>query len=81
MVLICREINSSTGEIAVYEISDNPDNGLIFRLSLRARLNPELTYYTTPSRSYEIQKGNILKYLKRRKLTDKKLEEYKLVKL
>ena len=81
MVLICREINSSTGEIAVYEVSDNADNELIFCLSLRARVNPELTYYATPNIFYEIQKGNILKYLKRRKLTDNKLEEYKLVKL
>ena len=81
MVLICREINSSTGEIAVYEVSDNADNKLIFRLSLRARLNPELTYYAIPNIFYETQKADIFKYLKRRKLTDKKLKEYELVKL
>lgn len=42
MMVICREVDRATGKIAVYRIETEVTESLIFKLRLRARLNPEL---------------------------------------
>ena len=42
MMVICREVDRATGKIAVYQIKTEVTESLIFKLRLRARLNPEL---------------------------------------
>ena len=47
MMVICREVDRTTGKIAVYRIETEVTESLIFKLRLRARLNPELQYFVT----------------------------------
>ena len=47
MMVICREVDRATGEIAVYRTETEVTESLIFKLRLRARLNPELQYFVT----------------------------------
>lgn len=47
MMVICREVDRVTGKIAVYRIETEVTESLIFKLRLRARLNPELQYFVT----------------------------------
>lgn len=53
MMVICREVDRTTGEIAVYRIETEVTESLIFKLKLRARLNPELQYFVTTKAHYE----------------------------
>ena len=47
MIIICREVDKNTGKIAVYPLDAEVTDRLLFVLGLRAKLNPELTYYAT----------------------------------
>lgn len=48
ITIICREYDKySGGKTAVYIVTRNASGRDIDRLSLRSRLNPELTYYAT----------------------------------
>ena len=53
MMVICREVDRATGKIAVYRIETEVTESLIFKLRLRARLNPELQYFVTTKAHYE----------------------------
>ena len=44
MTVFCREVNRTTGEVMVYPIETEIDNGLVTALRIRGRMNPELTY-------------------------------------
>ena len=44
MTVFCREVSRTSGEIAVYPIETEIDNGLVTALRIRGRMNPELTY-------------------------------------
>lgn len=52
MMVICREVDRATGKIAVYRIETEVTESLIFKLRLRARLNPELQYFVTTKAHY-----------------------------
>lgn len=53
MKVICREVNKSTGEIAVYPIDSPVTERLLFCLQIRARANPELRYFVVPLSRWE----------------------------
>ena len=44
MTVFCREVSRTTGEVMVYPIETEIDNGLVTALRIRGRMNPELTY-------------------------------------
>lgn len=69
MMIICREIDRETGRIAVYQIETEVTESLIFKLRLRARLNPELQYFVTTKAHYEGFGDMIAAVLKRRTVT------------
>lgn len=69
MMIICREIDRETGRIAVYQIETEVTESLIFKLRLRARLNPELQYFVTTKAHYEGFRDMIAAVLKRRTVT------------
>ena len=69
MMVICREVDRTTGEIAVYRIETEVTESLIFKLRLRARLNPELQYFVTTKAHYEGFGDTITAVLKRRTVT------------
>lgn len=45
MIVICREVNKNSGEIAVYPIKAPATERLLFQLQIRSRVNPELRYF------------------------------------
>ena len=53
MLVICREIDKNTGEIAVYPIDAEVTDRLLFILGIRQRCNPELRYFVTTKAHYE----------------------------
>lgn len=69
MMVICREVDRATGKIAVYQIETEVTESLIFKLRLRARLNPELQYFVTTKAHYEGFGDTITAVLKRRTVT------------
>ena len=69
MMVICREVDRATGKIAVYRIETEVTESLIFKLRLRARLNPELQYFVTTKAHYEGFGDTITAVLKRRTVT------------
>lgn len=69
MMVICREVDRATGKIAVYRIETEVTENLIFKLKLRARLNPELQYFVTTKAHYEGFGNTITAVLKRRTVT------------
>ena len=44
-IVICREVNRQTGQIAVYVVPMEIDEHTVVRLSLRSMINPELRYF------------------------------------
>ena len=57
MICLCREINKSTGEIAVYPLKAEVTDRLLFCLGLRQRVNPELKYFVTLAANYDANEG------------------------
>ena len=70
VTFLCREVNKSTGEIAVYPVGTVTDarDQLPLKLELRQRLNPELQYFAVFDQDYQINKGMIEKVLGRSEL-------------
>ena len=70
MIVICREVNKSTGEIAIYPIEKEVTDNLIICLKARARLNEELRYFVTlRKRWYGIWHDDIIATLKSKNVT------------
>jgi hypothetical protein len=75
LAVICREIDRSTGNIAVYEIQAEVDNRLLTVLSIRSRINPELRYFATARVRWEgIWRKDYEAILKRKKVTPEALK-------
>lgn len=81
MICLCREINKSTGEIAVYPIKAEVTDHLLFCFGLRQRANPELKYFVTLAENYDANEETILKQLRRKQITDRLLAVLNLVQL
>lgn len=69
MIVICREVDRITAKIAVYPLEMEVSEQLLFMLGLRARFNPELTYFVTTKAHYDGFKKEITAVLKRRTVT------------
>ena len=81
MICLWREINKSTGEIAVYPLKAEVTDRLLFCLSLRKRVNPELKYFVTLAANYDANEEAILKELHRKQITDRLISVLNLVQL
>lgn len=73
IVLLCREVDRDTGKIAVYSVGKVPGDreSLLFELSLRQRLNPELRYFAVLDREYQLNKAEIEEVLRSSELPGK----------
>lgn len=69
MIVICREVDRITGKIAVYPLKMEVSEQLLFKLGLRARFNPELSYFVTTKAHYEGFNKEITAVLKRKAVT------------
>ena len=75
MVALCREVNTRSGAVAVYEVKTPVTDDLLTKLRLRAKLNPELRYFITMRCRWEgVWHDDYYRLLKRRKLTEEDLE-------
>ena len=76
LAVICREVDRSTGNIAVYEIkAEKVDNRLLTVLSIRSRVNPELRYFATARVRWEgVWRKDYETVLKRKKVTPEALK-------
>lgn len=81
MICVCREIDKSTGEIAVYPLKAEVTDRLLFYLGIRQRANPELRYFVTLAANYDANEETILKQLRRKQITDRLLAVLNLVQL
>lgn len=59
LMILCREVDRKTGHIALYEIKTPVTDELLFKLGIRARVNPELKYFVV-MRDYYTENKNIL---------------------
>lgn len=74
VIVICREVNRQTGQIAVYVVPMEIDEHTVARLSLRSMLNPELRYFFAYEEVYQEQKQEITAMLKRRNITKREAD-------
>lgn len=74
VIVICREVNSQTGQIAVYVVPMEIDEHTVVRLSLRSMFNPELRYFFVYEDVYQEQKQEITAMLKRRNITKQEVD-------
>ena len=72
VIVICREVNRQTGQIAVYVVPI--DEHTVVRLSLRSMFNPELRYFFAYEEVYQEQKQEITAMLKRRNITKREVD-------
>lgn len=78
MLVICREVDKSSGEIAVYPLKVEVTGNMLAKLSIRAQLNPELRYFVTLATTWNDlnYKKTIEKVLGQKDVTLKMLEEH-----
>jgi hypothetical protein len=69
LVAICREVDRDTGRIAVYPLDREINSEVLTCLEIRARMNPELRYFTLISTRWEKYGEAITGILKRRTVT------------
>ena len=75
VIILCREINMDTGQIAVYRIEKEPVTGeMIFCLKMRSRFNPELQYFCVLKSRWIEEGAEYEQLLHHRNLTQRNLE-------
>lgn len=74
VIVICREVNRQTGQIAVYVVPMEIDEHTVVRLSLRSMFNPEMRYFFVYEDVYQEQKQEITAMLKRRNITKQEVD-------
>lgn len=74
VIVICREVNRQTGQIAVYVVPMEIDEHTVVRLSLRSMFNQELRYFFVYEDVYQEQKQEINAMLKRRNITKQEVD-------
>lgn len=81
LILICREVDKSTGEIAAYEIPRGEEDlaDKFYILQLREALNPELKYFVTTEENFEENEERILSGLRRGRISKELLVDLKVV--
>ena len=75
MIILCREVNSETGQTAVYPIDKQPiTDHLNFTLKIRARVNPELQYFCVLISRWLEEEAEYERLLHHRNVTQRNLE-------
>ena len=75
MIILCREANTETGQIAVYPIDKQPiTDHILFTLRIRAMLNPELQYFCVLKSRWIEEEAEYERLLHRRNVTQRNLE-------
>lgn len=70
MTVICREVDKNSGKVAVYRVEGEVTDRLLYCLSIRAKMNPELRYFVTPKVRWDgACHDDIVTVLKRRSVT------------
>lgn len=70
MIILCREVNKETGAITVYPIDKQPiTDRLLFCLRIRARLNPELSYFAILKSRWIEEAAEYERLLRRKQVT------------
>lgn len=69
MIAFCREVNKATGEIMVYPLETEVTDRLLYNLSIRSRVNPELRYFVIAKDRWEALSDAIIQNLKRKQVT------------
>ena len=64
LMVLCREVNINTGEIAVYTIDPPVTERLLFMLHIRSRVNPELRYYCVLKSRWEEESAEYMSLLR-----------------
>lgn len=75
LVVICREVSKSTGEIAVYELNMPIDANLLARLRIRSAVNPELRYFVTYESIWDKNKNDIRTMLSHKTVSEWRLKQ------
>lgn len=72
ITILCREVNTDTGEIASYLCKKNVTDHDLLVVRIRTMTNEGLSYYaiTTACANNETRLAEYLKLLKKRRLTD-----------
>lgn len=75
MIILCREVNKDTGQIAVYPIDKQPiTDRLLYNLKIRARVNPELQYFCILKSRWIEEGSEYEQLLHHRNVTQRNLE-------
>lgn len=81
IIAICREINTRTGERAVYRLDGRATNDMLFMLRIRQMYNPELRYFATREENWEECQSEIEFFLKKRDISREMTEKIGLVEI
>lgn len=75
MIILCREVNKDTGQIAVYPIDKQPiTDQVLHNLKIRAMINPELQYFCILKSRWLEEGSEYEQLLHHRNLTQRNLE-------
>ena len=78
IIAICREINTRTGERAVYRLDGRATNDMLFILQM---YNPELLYFATREENWEERQPEIEYFLKKQDVSRETAEKIGLVEI
>ena len=56
LMIICREVDKNSGEKAIYPLNVRVTGDMLAKLSIRARMNPELRYFATLAETWDDRK-------------------------
>jgi hypothetical protein len=73
-LVICREVDRTSGKTAVYPICVKVTDRLFFRLGVRQRANPELRYFVMIKGVFDERGDEIIKRLGRRNFSSAGIE-------
>ena len=78
ITIVCREVCRQTGAVTAYICKKDVDDRDLHLVSIRGRINPELQYYAVRTcvadNTEELE--DLLRFLKRRKLTEADVSRY-----
>lgn len=72
-IYLCREVSRTNGEITVFPVGMNLEDGEISSLMLRQKLHPELRYFVVVDREYYLHKYTIEDMLCRETIPSKEV--------
>lgn len=83
MIAVCREVDRDSGRIEISPLDVDVTNDLLLKLSIRARMNPELRCFLIPRIKWESEylQPELKKFLKRKTVDSESLELMGIVEL